>query len=138
MFVKRKISYLPDFPDIERFVSIYRFEACSKYKYLKLWYEIQYVKDGKDVTTMFNANLPSWEVTNNYKVFVLGPDGNSIPNPEYIDEVQTPEVEEYLRMSAFDYFKLIIFDVEEPVKIKDIMNSYIDRDDIVNNRFNFI
>lgn len=166
-FIKQQISNHPILTNIERFVYILKFFPEADTEKLTITYYIEYIQVTvnendevirTNVTSQFNQSLPSWIVTNSYKVNVLDESGQPIPNLnyepeyEYLGETEKPEEwddeldgefipepiygetiinedEQYLQEWAFDYFNQIVFEAENPVRIKDLMQQYILRDD---------
>lgn len=134
-FIEQDITNHPVFEDVTRKVRITSFEANASSSTLKLGYQIVYMRDSVDVSGMFNRQLPQWVITNSYKVFVRDSEGNVIPNPDY--DAEDPESEEFLMQWGFDYFREISFDSPDPVRLKQLMSTYILIDDLENHRFNF-
>ena len=62
--------------------------------------------------------------------------GEFIPEPIYGDVIIN-EAEQYVQEWAFDYFRQLTFDNPNPVRIEDLMEAYVLRDDLVNKRFDF-
>lgn len=163
-FTRQKISNHPIFPDVERYVQITEFFPSAIRKRIEFFYKVEYWKDGEDVTHNFNQNVPKWIVDNSYKVVKLDENGDTIPNPDYIPkyeqigETEKPEDwdeeiefvpepiygseiinedEQNLQEWAYDYFRQLTFDNPTPVRIEDLMEAYVQRDDLVNKRFDF-
>lgn len=134
-FIEQDITNHPVFEDVTRKVRITSFEANASASTLKLGYQIVYMRDSVDVSSLFNRQLPQWVITNSYKVFVRDSEGNKIPNPDY--DAEDPESEEFLMQWGFDYFREISFDSPDPVRLKQLMSTYILIDDLENHRFNF-
>lgn len=132
-FVRKQISNHPTLTEVKRYVEVYSFLADANSQYIQLFYKIIYEKDGVDITKSFNPNVPMWVVDNSYRVQILDELGYPIHNPDFPENSDEPYIMEY----AFTYFRQLTFDSQEPVRIKDLLEAYITRDDVVNKRFDF-
>lgn len=127
-FVTKKISNHPVLTDVERYVTIYGFSADARIGWITINYSITYKRGPNDVTSMF-AGPPSWVVTNDYDTFVRNSDGSKVPDPDNEGE--------FLKMPAYDYFKQLVFDSPNPVRISELMEMYILIDDAETQRFDY-
>lgn len=144
-----QISNHPHFPDVERYVRHYGFvKLSSRTSTMQIEYDIQYIRDGVDVSASFNPYVEPWIVDNSYKVFVLDENGNVIQNmdwePNYpvidgltgeIAEEPDNSDDQWQRMPAFDYFLELSYFNPNPVSIGDLLEKYTKRDDLVIKRF---
>lgn len=132
--VSQRISPLPAIASVDRDVVITGIYVDITEPRLELLYHVKYSIDGEPVSG-FQATGPRWIVDNSYKVNVLDENGEPIPNPDYDPEDE--ESEPFIMKEAFDYFIDISFRAEQPIRIEDLMKSYIIKDDIDNKRFDF-
>lgn len=132
--VSQKISNHPVLTDVERDVVVTGIYVDITEPRLELLYHVKYSIKGEDVNG-FQSVGNRWIVDNSYKVKVMGEDGKPIPNPEYDPEDEGSEP--FIMKEAFDYFIDISFRAQQPIRIEDLMKTYIVKDDQEKHRFDF-
>lgn len=141
---------------LERTVEIAGFTANDDAKCVDFYYRIKHSLGGVDIPVAVPAK--EWRVDNSYKATVRDENFNPIPNPDFVPEYEIigyteqpeewdeevdgvfepepiygvniiNEEEQYMRMPAYDYFKMLTFDNPNPVSISLLLNYYIQEND---------
>ncbi len=104
-----------------------------------LYYRISYSKDGQDVSHLFNPQVPDWYIDNSQLMRCRDENFAPIPNPDFKEQkdengIIINEFERFVTMPAFDYIKMLMLDMNMPMKA--IISAYIAEED-KDGRFNF-
>lgn len=154
-YATQKISNHPLLPDVERYVSVFGLFLSDREKTVEFFYSISYMKEGVDISNLFSKTVPRWVITNNYTTRARDVDGNPIMTPGFVEQLEEIEYEDmdgnttsetivvneadrWVRVSAYDYFKALVFDNVSLVPIAQLLESYIPIDDAEVKRFDFI
>lgn len=160
--IEKQISNHPT-TGLERKVEVAGFLANDDTKEVSFFYRIKHELNGNHIPV--EVPQKDWKVDNSYKATVRDENFDPIPNPDYVPEYEVigyteqpeewdeevdgvfepepihgvnviNEEEQYMRMPAYDYFKMLTFDNTEPVSISLLLNYYI-QDNDANGFFDF-
>lgn len=139
MLIEQLISNCKNFTEVSRTINIVGINMNSDSATFDLYYRISYSKDGKDVSHLFNPQVPSWNINNSQRMMRRDEEFKPISNPDFIEDrdengTVINEAERYATMPAFDYIKMLMLDMNVPMKA--IISAYITEED-KDGRFNF-
>lgn len=160
--IEKQISNHPA-TGLVRTVEVAGFMTNDDLKEVNFFFRIRHSLGGVDVPVAVPRK--NWKVDNGYRAIMRDGNFEPIPNPGYVPEyavighteppidwdeetdgqfIPQPiygetiinEIEQWMLMPAYDYFKLITFDSEDPVRIQTLLLYYIDDND-AKDFFNF-
>ena len=117
------------FENVQRKINVNKIDMDGEYEQIYLGYSISYSLDGRDVTNLFQKKSSyDWFINNKEKILVRDENFQPIPNPDYVDEEETPGVLPYLYAPAFN---LVMdgFDALRAIPYA-ILEAYIDENDL--------
>lgn len=124
MIQETKISNHPLSPDVERFVQILKNWNDSVDKVFDMYYKIRYVKDGVDVSGLFNQEIKVWRTDNSRMMLQRDFDTfQPIPNPNYVPGENDDTETQFLMAPAYDYTLNLIMNL--PIPNSAIIDMYI-------------
>lgn len=89
--VRKQISNHPKFEDVERYVCVYKQESDSISKTFAMYFAIEFIKNGVDISSEFVQKKRVIEASTKTKVLLRDEEGMPIPNPEFEPPFYTPE-----------------------------------------------
>jgi hypothetical protein len=139
MLISQQISNSKNFTEVKRIINIVGINMNSDSATLELYYRIAYSKEGMDVSHLFNPQVPNWHIVNSQLMRCRDENFQPIPNPDFVEQkdengIIINEAERYVTMPAFDYIKMLMLDMNVPMKA--IISAYIAEED-KSGRFNF-
>ena len=139
MLLQQEISNSPNFTEVKRTINIVGINMNSDTSTFDLYYRIAYSKDNQDVSHLFNPQIPDWHIDNSQLMRRRDENFAPILNPEFKEQkdengIVINEIEKYVTMPAFDYIKMLMLDMNVPMKA--IISVYIAEED-KDGRFNF-
>ncbi len=139
MLIIQPISNCKNFTEVKRTINIVGINMNSDASTFDLYYRLVYNKEGQDVSHLFNPQIPNWHIDNSQLMRCRDENFAPIHNPDFKEQkdekgIITNEIERYLTMPAFDYIKMLMLDMNVPMK--SIISAYISEED-KDGRFNF-
>lgn len=74
MIIRQKISNFPIDSTVERYVVIKKFSFDSIYKAITIDANIEFIKDGEDVSKFYKTSINNWIISNRYSIKQDNPD----------------------------------------------------------------
>lgn len=104
---KKIPNMVAPFENIEQEVNIYELKINSDVKQIYVGYRITRNIEGTDVSGLMKTLGKEWYITNNQTVyqrsFEIETMFQPLPNPNYINQEETPNELQFLEAPAFDY-----------------------------------
>lgn len=105
-------NMLSPLEDVERRINIYEISINSKVEQLYVGCEIEHKKDNIDISLKMNSVVREWYINNSKTIYKRDfkkiSEGDMtgwlpLPNPNYINELETPNEDKYDTAPAFTY-----------------------------------
>lgn len=124
----------PALPNINKKMVVDNANYQAQYGQIVLEAHIEYFNEqGENITSKFRSKIDNWIINDTKTTTERDGQGNPLPNPDYINEESTPNVEKFLKKPSFSYFQSLI---EQGVDLLTLLSSHIRFDD-ANGDFNF-
>src|SRR5688572_29681650 len=81
--ILKTISNSKAFADVKREIEIIGISINSDSQTLDIHYRIIHIKDGKDITALFNPQTPPWHINNNQQMMVRDESFKPIANNNF-------------------------------------------------------
>ncbi len=139
MLITQSISNCKNFTDVKRTINIVGINLNSDTSTFDIYYRIASTMNGQDVSNVFNTQVPDWHIDNSQLMRRRDENFAPILNPDFKEQkdengIIINETERYETMPAFDYIKMLMLDMNVPMKA--IISAYIIEED-KDGRFNF-
>lgn len=137
--IQQQISDHKKIEGVQRSINIVGIHMNSDAATFDLYYRINYLQNDDDISNMFNPQVPAWHINNTHRMMVRDENFEPILNPDFIEQTDDAgavinEEERYQAMPAFDYIKMLMLDMNMPMK--SILQAYIAEED-KDGRFDF-